>query len=187
MDFAKNLLGKYGWKEGTFHYEHSWSSPHSFEHILSISGDGLGKNNDGINAALKPSYKFDKSGLGHSQADDLNNHWWENVFNNAAMNMDVSESASGEVTMACKSGKSIEITTKNYSLDERADTYYKGQFLRTSTLINASNEVRDAAADDSQVVFESVKLNPFKVVADEDLFKACKGRTAHKWVNTTSR
>lgn len=101
------------------------------------------------------------------------------MFNNAANNMAVTETAGGDVAMACKSGKSIEITTKNYSLDARADTYYKGQFLRTSTLLNASKEVR-TDGDDRPVVFEAVKQNPFKVVADEELFRACNGRTAHK-------
>lgn len=151
-----------------------------------FSGDGLGKNNDGINAALKPNYKFDKSGLGHNKADDLNNHWWENVFNNAANNMTVTESASGSVEMGRKSEKPVEITTKNYSIHEKADTYYKGQFLKTSTLINASQEVpdtnnaMDSHDDEAKIVFESVKQNPFKVVDDEELFRACNGRTAHK-------
>lgn len=134
---------------------------------------------------MKPNYKFDKSGLGHSQADEINNHWWENVFNNAANNVDVIETAGGEVAMARKTGKSIEITTKNYSIHAKADTYYKGQFLKTSTLINSSKEVRDGkdgGGDDETVIFESVTQNPFKVVSDEDLFKACNGRTAHKYI-----
>lgn len=177
MNFAKNLLGKYGWKEGK---NFKYSSNPSCALTKSIEGDGLGRNNDGINAALKPNYKFDKGGLGHNKADDMNNHWWENVFNNAANNMEVSQNAAGVVSMECKSGKSIEITTKNYSINDKTDTYYKGAFLKTSTLINASQEVRDGKDDDEEVVFETVKMNPFKVVADEDLLKACNGRTAHK-------
>lgn len=154
------------------------------------TGDGLGRNNDGITAALRPKFKFDNAGLGHSKADEMNNHWWENVYNNAATNMDVSTAPDGAIEMKCRTGKSIEITTKNYTVNKKADEYYKGQFLRTSTLVNASKEVRNAKKrnnssdssddDDDSDVFETVTINPFKVVSDADLLKACEGRTAHK-------
>lgn len=75
----------------------------------------------------------------------------------------------------------LQITTKNYSISSKADkNFYKGQFLRTSTLVNSGQEIE--IADKDEVVFETVKMNPFKVVTDEDLLRACEGRTVHKWV-----
>lgn len=77
--------------------------------MLFILGDGLGKNNDGIAKPLKAAYKFNKSGLGHNQADDLNNHWWENVFNAAADNMNVTKDDDGVVSMERKTDESVEV------------------------------------------------------------------------------
>lgn len=81
----------------------------SFKFFEFSLGDGLGKNNDGINKPLKAAYKFNKSGLGHNAADELNNHWWENVFNAAASNVDVNEGEDGVVSMERKSGESVEV------------------------------------------------------------------------------
>lgn len=52
---------------------------------------------------------------------------------------------------------------------------YDGVFLKTATL-DSSGEKRN-----SETV-EMVKPIQFNTVSDEDLFKACKGRTAHKYV-----
>lgn len=73
-----------------------------------ITGQGLGKNEDGLSVPLKANLKFDQAGLGHSMADELNNHWWERVYNSASQNVDVNKN-DGDVTMKLKTGKSIEV------------------------------------------------------------------------------
>lgn len=62
---------------------------------------------------LKAAYKFDKTGLGHNKADEINNHWWENVYNTAAGNLDINKNENG-VSMALK-GESVDVT-KNWVL-----------------------------------------------------------------------
>lgn len=46
--------------------------------------------------------------MGHDKAKDFTNHWWQNAFNNAAQNIDVSQSE-GNVSMSLKSGESVEV------------------------------------------------------------------------------
>lgn len=54
-------------------------------------GKGLGKNEDGISKAIRPKLKFDNAGIGHDQAEQFTYHWWENVYNQAANNINVSD------------------------------------------------------------------------------------------------
>ncbi|KAG4069958.1 hypothetical protein HA402_015182 [Bradysia odoriphaga] len=152
MNFAKNLLGKYGWKEG----------------------DGLGRDKHGITKPLKANYKFDNAGLGHNPADDLNNHWWENVYNQAATNLNVDKNEANEVKMGLNTNQSVEITTRNYSVkSNQKNADYGGSFLKSATLTNEGQEVEFA----HKRVISPVIM---KIVSDEELFKACGGRTAHK-------
>lgn len=157
-----------------------------------IIGDGLGRDKHGITKPLKANFKFDNSGLGHNPADDMNNHWWENVYNKAATNLNVETNQSNEVKMKLNAGESVEvrifvcayrfifyklssnqITTKNYSVKRNQLNDYGGSFLKSATLTNDGQEV-DVAAK------ETISPVIFKIVSDADLFKACGGRTAHK-------
>jgi len=164
MDFAKKLLGKYGWKEG----------------------DGLGKNNTGITAPLKASLKFDNAGLGADRAQEFNDHWWERCFNEAASNVDVQIQRDGKVLTSRKEGEdAVEISTSGYSArklkrakeqhasDGRA-TY--DNFLQTSLLTQNGGEVVTAG----RINVEDIEVTKVTVLTDEELFKACGGRTAHK-------
>ncbi|KAH8362888.1 hypothetical protein KR084_002261 [Drosophila pseudotakahashii] len=163
MDFAKKILGKYGWKEG----------------------DGLGKNNTGIAAPLKASLKFDNAGLGVDRAKEFNDHWWERCFNEAASNVDV-KVQDGKVLTARKKGEdAVEISTSGFSArklkkakeqhasDGRA-TY--DNFLQTSLLTQNGGEVETS----ERIKVEDIEVTKVTVLTDEELFKACGGRTAHK-------
>ncbi|XP_037732309.1 G patch domain-containing protein 4 [Drosophila subpulchrella] len=164
MDFARKLLGKYGWKEG----------------------DGLGKNNTGITAPLKASLKFDNAGLGADRAQEFNDHWWERCFNEAASNVEVQIQRDGKVLTSRKEGEdAVEISTSGYSArklkkakeqhasDGRA-TY--DNFLQTSLLTQNGGEVETAG----RINVEDIEVTKVTVLTDEELFKACGGRTAHK-------
>ncbi|CAK9302804.1 unnamed protein product [Gordionus sp. m RMFG-2023] len=63
--FAKKLLEKYGWN----------------------TGDGLGKNKDGIKEPLKISIKKDNDGIGFDRSLEFSNRWWETLYNKAADNV----------------------------------------------------------------------------------------------------
>lgn len=86
-----------------------------FPHVISIHcflfrlGDGLGRDKNGITKPLKAKYKFDNAGLGHNPADDMNNHWWENVYNQAATNLNVATNESNEVKVELNNEQSVEV------------------------------------------------------------------------------
>ncbi|XP_016998399.2 G patch domain-containing protein 4 [Drosophila takahashii] len=164
MDFAKKILGKYGWKEG----------------------DGLGKNNTGIAAPLKASLKFDNAGLGVDRAKEFNDHWWERCFNEAASNVDVQIGQDGKVLTARKQGEeAVEISTSGFSARKlkRAKEQHESDgratydnFLQTSLLTQEGGEVETS----ERIKVEDIEVTKVTVLTDEELFKACGGRTAHK-------
>lgn len=59
------------------------------KNMLLLSGKGLGKNENGISEALKPKLKRSVSGVGHDLAADFTEHWWNNLYNKAAKNVEV--------------------------------------------------------------------------------------------------
>ncbi|XP_002136877.1 G patch domain-containing protein 4 [Drosophila pseudoobscura] len=164
MDFAKKILNKYGWKEG----------------------EGLGKNNTGIAAPLKASLKFDNAGLGVDRAQEFNDHWWERCFNEAANNVDVQVQQNGQVSTNRKQGEeAVEISTKGFSARKLrkakeqqavagAATY--DNFLQTALLTQNGGEVDNT----ERIKVEDIAVTKVSVLTDEELFKACGGRTAHK-------
>ncbi|KAH8247454.1 hypothetical protein KR038_004545 [Drosophila bunnanda] len=164
MDFAKKILSKYGWKEG----------------------EGLGKNNTGIAAPLKASLKFDNAGLGVDRAQEFNDHWWERCFNEAASNVDVQVQQNGKITTGRKEGEdAVEISTKGFSArklkkakeqhaSDGKSTY--DNFLQTALLTQGGGEVENT----ERIRVEDIAVTKVSVLTDEELFKACGGRTAHK-------
>ncbi|XP_076633745.1 uncharacterized protein LOC143347949 [Colletes latitarsis] len=152
--FAKTQLMKYGWTEGK----------------------GLGKNESGITEALKPKLKFDTSGIGHKDEDW--NEWWETGFNKAANNITVKSQVHGVSISVSK--KNITGEHSKRDLDEIKYRYTKNyrNFLKTSTLLNGN-----LVKEDNSNVFEIEKIKKDIThfpLTDEELFKVCGGRTAHK-------
>ncbi|KAH8294018.1 hypothetical protein KR054_007473 [Drosophila jambulina] len=164
MDFAKKILSKYGWKEG----------------------EGLGKHNTGIAAPLKASLKFDNAGLGVDRAQEFNDHWWERCFNEAASNVDVQVQQNGKITTGRKEGEdAVEISTKAFSArklkkakeqhaSDGKSTY--DNFLQTALLTQGGGEVENT----ERIRVEDIAVSKVSVLTDEELFKACGGRTTHK-------
>lgn len=167
MDFARKILANYGWKDG----------------------DGLGKNKDGIAKPLKATLKFDNAGFGADQAAaDFNNHWWERVFNEAATNVNIQKEGE-QIKMALKDeADGVEISTKGYSVKklkklkekhgEEANKKKTGyeNFLQSATLTNLGGEIENP----DKIDVNDIEVTKVKVLTDEELFKACGGRTAHK-------
>lgn len=163
MDFARKILNKYGWKEG----------------------EGLGKHNNGIVKPLKASMKFDNAGLGSDQAaKDFNNHWWERVFNEAAENVDVRTTKNGVSVDLKNKAESVEISTKEYSvkkLKKAKDQSYPNDnrydnFLQSATLTKSGDEIENP----NKIAVADISVKKYKPLTDEELFRACGGRTAHK-------
>ena len=57
--FAERMLRKQGWTDG----------------------QGLGKTQQGIVDPIKPTLKFDKTGMGHDHAEEFTNVWINNLQN----------------------------------------------------------------------------------------------------------
>lgn len=156
MDFAKNILQKYGWREG----------------------DGLGKNSDGIVKPIKANFKFNNTGLGTDQAKDHTNRWWERVFDEAANNLDVGPA--GKIRQ--KEHDAVEISANSYSVKKLKQKTADGKasyggFLKASRLLTAVGREEEL---EGHVKTEDIEFKPTKVLTDEELFAACGGRTAHK-------
>ncbi|XP_033207959.1 G patch domain-containing protein 4 [Belonocnema kinseyi] len=151
-DFAKAQLLKYGWTEGK----------------------GLGKQEDGIVDAIKPKLKFDTAGVGHKS--DICNNWWESVFNKAAKNVSVDTNSSGVSLNVVDQDATIFSNRQDLkSLQKEHRSGYKA-FLKTSILENGKvtqDEIKDIEIE------VKPELSNF-IVSDDELFKACGGRTAHK-------
>lgn len=79
---------------------------------LYFKGEGIGKNADGIAKPIKANLKFDSTGLGHDRGKEFTNHWWENAFNSAAKNINVSTD-DGNVSMSLNDGESVEVRTRH--------------------------------------------------------------------------
>lgn len=151
-DFAKAQLLKYGWTEGK----------------------GLGKNENGITTAIKPSLKFDTAGIGHKYTDG--NEWWEIAFNKAASNIMVDTQNTG-VTFSISKNETVDVRKRKTSIKSKQKNQY-GNFLKSSTLSNGTL-VLDETGCSSETPAADVDVTHVPLT-DEELFKACGGRTAHK-------
>lgn len=152
-NFAKAQLLKYGWTEGK----------------------GLGKNENGITEALKPKLKFNTEGLGHKLEEV---QWWESAFNNAIKNVSVS-SENDEVSISVTNTNNISSSIKteenikeNQLVQQQYNNFRKTSMLQDEKLIMLKNtDVKEE---------EEKPVNKIPLLTDDELFKACGGRTGHK-------
>ncbi|KAG7171928.1 G patch domain-containing protein 4-like [Homarus americanus] len=150
LKFAQLELEKYGWKEGK----------------------GLGREESGMTKAIKPKLKFDSSGLGHDIAEEFKFHWWDHVFNETAANISVDKTQYGSVQLSRKK-EVIHVNKKKSSVDNKAKLY--GSFVEGGILLGGNEEKEKSESEESE---HEQKFS--HQLTDEELFKICGGRTAHK-------
>lgn len=114
-------------------------------------------------------------GVGHKSIDD---NWWQSVYNKASQNVSVDKDFSGvSVNIIDKSAKIFSKNEDLVEIQKKHNSGYK-EFIKTSTLKDGLNvqEINEKSATDTklQIGFDSL------MISDEELFKACGGRTAHK-------
>jgi len=139
-------------------------------------GEGLGRNSQGMTDALKPKLKFDQHGMGHNRAEEFEFHWWDHVFNSAAKGVSVDDTE-GEVIVKFKGDKS-EISAKKLRRKMQKEMRSKlySHFVKSGTL-----EGGVLVEEEQETKVEEVKdLSKIKTLTDDELMKACGGRTAHK-------
>ncbi|XP_078577457.1 G patch domain-containing protein 4-like isoform X2 [Branchiostoma floridae x Branchiostoma japonicum] len=157
-NFAREQLEKHGWKEGS----------------------GLGRHEHGRPDPIKVKLKMDTAGVGHNLSDQFTFNWWEHAFNKAANNITVESSESG-VSVKKTTDQELKLSTSESVMtgkyDSKAMLY--GSFVKGATLTNG---ILDDKEDDSQSDDSSDEEDRDSVskLTDEELFKACGGRTAHK-------
>lgn len=149
--FAEKMMKKQGWKEG----------------------QGLGKDQQGISKAIKPSLKFDTAGIGHDQAKEFTNNWWDLAYKKAANKIEVTET-SDQVEVKSKKRK------RKKEAKEAKNRLYSS-FTKSATLENGKilEEEKKSESDSSDDEFQSKVSAVMKLVSDEKLFKDV-GVTAHK-------
>ncbi|XP_013176329.1 PREDICTED: G patch domain-containing protein 4 [Papilio xuthus] len=160
MDFARKQLEKYGWS----------------------AGKGLGKHENGISEALKPKLKRSVAGVGHDPAADFTEHWWNDLYNKAAKNLEVENKNGKTKRIKRKDSSEFEITNNTWQIkkskrDEKSDQQYTDFFVKTAILNNGESKVENVNESDLEI--EKTVKDVFKMT-DEELFAACEGRTAHK-------
>ncbi|XP_055307032.1 G patch domain-containing protein 4 [Sitodiplosis mosellana] len=122
-------------------------------------GQGIGKNENGIKTPIKANLKFDNTGLCYDKATEFTDHWWERAFNSAAENLNVENTA--ETVQLSLKDESVEISTSGFSMKRLKEEQ-----------INATRENNNGK--------HKPNSNLGSNLTDDDILKACGGRTAHK-------
>lgn len=107
-------------------------------------------------------------------------HWWERVFNEASNNVNVQQSANGEIAVDLIDKDGVEITNKSFSLKKLKNSNTSlqyGNFLKSATLLANVGKEEEI---EGHLSTNDIEIKPITVLSDEDLFKACNGRTGHK-------
>ncbi|XP_075593243.1 G patch domain-containing protein 4 [Balearica regulorum gibbericeps] len=160
MRFAESQLRRHGWRRG----------------------QGLGKREDGIAEAIRVKVKCDTAGVGHDVAEPFSFHWWDHVFNKAAANIAVEAGKDG-ISMKTLSEQGVTISNKKPRKAGSTGSMVYGRFVKAATLTACGEEsVKLPTGSESSEEEEEGKLDlsSARRRGDEELMRACGGRTAHK-------
>ncbi|KAM6365188.1 G patch domain-containing protein 4 [Pluvialis apricaria] len=158
MRFAESQLQRHGWRRG----------------------QGLGKREDGIAEAIRVKVKCDTAGVGHDAAEPFSFHWWDHVFNEAAANISVEAGQDG-ISMKTVSEQRVRISDKKPRKAGRTGSMLYGRFVKSATLTAHGEEsTKLPAGSESSEEEEKLDLSSARRLTDEELMRACGGRTAHK-------
>lgn len=110
-------------------------------------------------------------------------NWWSRVFTEAASNISIEKSSGVNSKNDIKiqlldTENGVELTNKSYSLiklKKQNATLKYGSFLKSSTLL--ANEEKK---DDKAISIADFEIKPTTMLSDDELFRICGGRTAHK-------
>ncbi|XP_059688255.1 G patch domain-containing protein 4 [Gavia stellata] len=159
MRFAESQLRRHGWRRG----------------------QGLGKREDGIAEAIRVKVKCDTTGVGHDAAEPFSFHWWDHVFNKAAANIAVEAGQDG-ISMKTLSEQGVKISNKKPRKACGTGSMLYGRFVKSATLTARGEESTKlhTGSESSEEEEEKLDLSSARRLTDEELMRACGGRTAHK-------
>ncbi|XP_078448604.1 G patch domain-containing protein 4 [Lampetra planeri] len=150
-------------------------------------GKGLGRFENGRAEAVKVKVKHDTAGIGHDMAEQFTFHWWDHVFNKAAASIEVEGTEEGAKVMGNRADGVEEPISNRKPRKAHLSTTHAlyGNFVKAATL-TSGEEVRDekesSEDETSSSEDEDAKLDLSSTtrMTDEQLLRACGGRTAHK-------
>ncbi|XP_069796403.1 aminopeptidase N-like isoform X2 [Narcine bancroftii] len=147
-------------------------------------GKGLGQREDGIAEPIKVKVKCDTAGIGHKLGEQFTFHWWDHIFNKAAADIVVETQEDGVVLQKVTSGGQEEGAVSNKKPRRAAvgrEMLY-GRFVKATTLTphREQAEAEEPQSSDSSDQDEALDLSSTRRLTDEELLRACGGRTAHK-------
>ncbi|XP_030044884.1 G patch domain-containing protein 4 [Microcaecilia unicolor] len=159
MEFAERQLKRHGWKKG----------------------QGLGRQESGISEAIKVKVKCGKAGVGHNSAEQFTFHWWDHVFNKTASNITVETDEDGTRMKRLTEG-SGQISNKKPRKGLNGHNMLYGRFVKAATLMSGGEipEVEPKSSESSKEDEEKLDFSSANKLTDEELMRACGGRTAHK-------
>ncbi|KAI1886046.1 hypothetical protein AGOR_G00210000 [Albula goreensis] len=164
LKFAEQQLLRHGWEQGK----------------------GLGRDENGISEAIKVKVKCDKGGVGHRQGEQFTFHWWDHVFNKASSSLVVESGQDGvKVKKTAGEGEEGMISNKKPRKAELAKAKLYGRFVKSGTLWSGKEQAEEKSSSsedssESEDEDQRLDLSSTTKLSDEDLMKACGGRTAHK-------
>ncbi|XP_010562487.1 PREDICTED: G patch domain-containing protein 4 [Haliaeetus leucocephalus] len=157
MRFAESQLRRHGWRRG----------------------QGLGKREDGIAEAIRVKVKCGTAGVGHDAAEPFSFHWWDHVFNKAAANIAVEAGQDG-ISLKTLSEQGVRISNKKPRKASSAGSMLYGRFVKSATLTARGEESTKLPSGSESSEEEKLDLSSARRLTDEELMRACGGRTAHK-------
>ncbi|NXH20658.1 GPTC4 protein, partial [Bucco capensis] len=144
-------------------------------------GQGLGKREDGIAEAIRVKVKCDTAGVGHDAAEPFSFHWWDHLFNKAAANISVEDGQDG-ISMKTLAQEGLRISNKKPRKAASAGSMLYGRFVKSATLTASGEEPTrlPSGSESSEEDEEKLDLSSARRLTDDELMRACGGRTAHK-------
>eukprot|EP00062_Callorhinchus_milii_P020238 gi/632975742/ref/XP_007904397.1/ PREDICTED: G patch domain-containing protein 4-like [Callorhinchus milii] len=149
-------------------------------------GKGLGRREDGICEAVKVKLKCDNAGVGHHPGEQFSFHWWDHVFNTASAKMLV-QTHQDEVQVKHLSQDEAPITNRKPRKAQLCNNLLYGRFIKAGTLPSSGEQeqVPVISSDSDSDEDERLDLSSVRRLTDEELVRACGGRTAHNKPFTT--
>merc|ERR1712037_630678 len=145
-------------------------------------GQGLGASNQGIHDPIKPSLKFDTTGIGHDPAAEFTSNLWGSNYNKAAsaiqvvIDSDSSDEGGETVKVVAKKSADAKENKKNALYARFVNT----ATLDSGTMVSRVSEVAKDSDDDDDDDEKEGGSKGRERLDDNQLFEACGGMTAHK-------
>ncbi|NXO55319.1 GPTC4 protein, partial [Aramus guarauna] len=133
----------------------------------------------------------------HDAAEPFSFHWWDHVFNKAAANIAVEAGQDG-ISMKTLSEQGVRISNKKPRKAGSTGSMVYGRFVKAATLTARGEESvklptgSESSEDEAEEKLDlssarrrgwgsgACPVPAMRELTDEELMRACGGRTAHK-------